>query len=356
MADKTGISWVTKLYPDGHREAGSTWNPWIGCTAVSPGCAHCYADRENDLYHWVEKWGKGQGRHHTSADYWKKPLAWARSAVKHGIKHQIFCASLSDILDNEVVPAWKNDLWALIDETLEINATGAPGTGVEWLLLTKRPENIGQMPIHWRANPPEGIRLGVSVENQDYEPRLSTLLNLWQGHNFVSVEPLLGAVDLGEALNGYPVQVGAASFVTHEMALDAGEPSMEGMQLDEDRWQPTTPALEWVIIGGESGPDARPTHPKWVYDLIEQSRRANARVFVKQWGEWLPNTENHGLVMQDDTPWGSLEYGGRFIKLDGWGGFPGTDPADDYKVSVYRVGRERAGNLVGGVEIHEFPV
>ena len=116
-----------------------TFNPWIGCTKVSPGCEHCYAEGESKRRGWAS-WGRGCPRKRTSKSNWLQPFAWNRDAIKRGTRLRVFCASLSDVFDNEVPAEWRQDLWAVIQKT----------PALDWLLLTKRPENIRAMlPKDW---------------------------------------------------------------------------------------------------------------------------------------------------------------------------------------------------------------
>lgn len=223
MSEKTGIAWCD-----------STFNPWIGCTKISAGCANCYAERDNKRYSWVDGWGKGSPRKRTSAENWKKPLQWARAAVKEGVTRRVFCASLADVLDDEVSPEWRSDLFKLIDET------GAIG-GLEWLLLTKRARNIAWMlPQSWLKNPPPYVRMGVTAEDQpNWNMRVNQLVHAWEGKNFVSVEPMLGMV--------YP-----------------------------------TVKVDWVICGCESGTGSRPTEYRWIDNLICDCQKQEIPFFLKQ--------------------------------------------------------------------------
>jgi protein gp37 len=118
MAENSKIEWCDH-----------TFNPWIGCQKVSPGCDHCYAEAMMDKRYGRVQWGPHGERKRTSEDNWKKPLAWAKRANGH--RPRVFCASLADWLDNRVPLQWRSDLGRLIEATPEL----------DWLLLTKRPEN-----------------------------------------------------------------------------------------------------------------------------------------------------------------------------------------------------------------------
>src|ERR1035438_4677168 len=102
-----------------------TFNPWIGCTKVAPECKYCYAEEQQDHRYGRVKWGKGQPRSRTSENYWKQPIAWDKEASKFERRDKVFCASLADVFDEEVDDSWRNDLFALIDKT----------PNLDWLLL-----------------------------------------------------------------------------------------------------------------------------------------------------------------------------------------------------------------------------
>ena len=121
MAENSKIGWCDH-----------TFNGWIGCTKVDPGCDHCYAEARDKRFSKGIHWGPGALRHRTSAANWKKPLQWNWAAKTQGIRYKVFCASLSDVFDNEVDPEWRSDLFELIRKTPHL----------DWLLLTKRIGNV----------------------------------------------------------------------------------------------------------------------------------------------------------------------------------------------------------------------
>ena len=231
MGETTGITWTDH-----------TFNPWIGCTKVSQGCAHCYAETQNHCYNWTAGWGPGAPRKRTSVANWLKPLVWARKAAKSGEYRRVFCASLADVFDAEVPGVWRDDLWQLIQECSGQSVMG----GLEWLLLTKRPENINAMlPNEWLESPPDFIRIGVTAENQEmFAERWGHLCQAWGGLNFISYEPALGPLDISYA------------------------------------WK----QIDWIICGGESGPGCRPMELLWARDLRDQCHRAGIPFFFKQIG------------------------------------------------------------------------
>ncbi len=136
-----------------------TFNPWIGCQHVSPGCDHCYAEAMMDHRYGKVEWGPRGERKRTSEAYWKNPVKWNANARafkrEHGHRPRVFCASLADVFDNQVSPEWRRDLFALIRECPRL----------DWLILTKRPQNITKMlPSDWGRGYQNGW-LGVTAEN-----------------------------------------------------------------------------------------------------------------------------------------------------------------------------------------------
>lgn len=223
MGETTGISWCD-----------STFNPFIGCTKVSPACSHCYAARDNERYRWVEGWGHGAPRRRTSAATWNNPRRWNRNAEKTGYRPRVFCASLADVFDNEVPDEWRTDLWALIRET----------PNLRWMLLTKRIGNAPKMlPADWPF-PHVGL-MATIVNQQEWDRDFRKLIAVPAAWHGVSAEPLLGPIDISSA---------------------------EGT------------SLGWVISGGESGPDRRPLDLGHVRLLRDQCARLGIAFHHKQNG------------------------------------------------------------------------
>ncbi len=232
MAETTAISWEH-----------STFNPWIGCTKVSPGCDNCYAKTLMDDRYGRVKWGAGEARQRTKT--WGQPLAWERKAAASGQPWRVFCASLADVFDNEVPDEWRTDLWALIAATPHLT----------WMILTKRIGNV-KYPM------PANVWLGATVVNQEEADRDVVKLQHVQAKvRFLSCEPLLGPLDLRDPMN------------------DMGEPRYAYMDADlEDH------RIHWVIVGGESGPGARPIKPEWVRSIRDQCAFHGTAFHFKQWG------------------------------------------------------------------------
>lgn len=209
-----------------------TFNPWIGCQKVSAECEHCYAEGETFVRiqrsRGRELWGNRlrSERHVTSDANWRKPIAWNRAAEQVGERHRVFCASLADVFearDNLDEPRAR--LFALIEAT----------PALDWLLLTKRPENVMEMvPSSWRTGFPPQVWLGTSCGTQAAaDERIPHLLRTPAAVRFLSCEPLLGPVDLTRPAPGEVDAAFAAGFGA------SYAPSL----LD---------GIHWVIIGGES--------------------------------------------------------------------------------------------------------
>lgn len=251
MAENSKIEWTDH-----------TFNPWIGCTKVSPACQNCYAERDMDHRYGKVAWGPSGTRVKTSEDNWRKPLRWNREAGENGIRYRVFCASLADVFEDwrgpihdhrgeridSTMDDLRRDLFELIDAT----------PNLDWLLLTKRPENIRakwhsfswqtQCDVPYRSN----VWLGTSVESSDYLSRIDSLkvAGGLVSVLFISAEPVVGPIPtLGDYLDG----------------------------------------ISWVIAGGESGPCARPADPNWFRMIREQCEVHGVPFHFKQWGEFDEN-------------------------------------------------------------------
>ncbi|MCE4544633.1 MULTISPECIES: phage Gp37/Gp68 family protein [unclassified Caballeronia] len=293
-----------------------TFNPWEGCQKVGPGCDHCYAETRNARFAGgaAINWGPGAPRRRTSPANWRKPLAWNAAHgeffAQHGRRQRVFCASLADVFDNAVDPRWRAELFDLIDATPNLN----------WLLLTKRIGNVAAMledvaarqfdleRLHAPAAR-DNVWLGATIVNQEEADRdIPKLLAVPARVRFLSMEPLLGTVDLRFRARSF-------GFPNH---IDR-HGNAHGMPQ----------GVHWVIVGGESGRGARPMHPDWARSLRDQCKRAGVPFLFKQWGEWLgahqdgsPEHEPLELNASDDPIRVGKKAAGR--KLDGatHDGFP----------------------------------
>lgn len=282
-----------------------TFNPWWGCVKVSPGCAHCYAETFAKRYG-HDVWGKDAGRRFFGDKHWNEPVKWNREAKKAGERRRVFCASMADVFeDRPELHEPRFRLGKLIMDTPHL----------DWLILTKRPENIARLmqADHWMPTYGGGdylpnIWLGTTVENQEQaEKRIPELLKVPAAVRFLSCEPLLGPVDISRLLVSKPC------WLCGNLDGEAGR-CYCGM---------TTPSeIHWVIAGGESGPGARPMHPDWVRGLRDQCQGADVPFFFKQWGEYAP------VELLDVDGKGFVRVGKKAAgrELDGrlWDEFPRT--------------------------------
>ena len=268
MAENSKIQWCTH-----------TLNTHWGCTKVSEGCQHCYADSLATRYgHNV--WGPTAGRRPMSESYWAQLDKWQRQAAKSGETIRVFCNSMSDLFEG---PETCQDpaAYAVVRDGRERLFDDIERTpNLTYLLLTKRPENVLDMtPVRWRRDGfPPNVWMGTSVENQARaDERIPHLLKIPAAVRFLSAEPLLGPVSLfaydedEAALRGPGVirSGGTTASTPHE--------APEG-------YDDSYPGIDWVIVGGESGPGARPCNLSWVRSLVEQCRVAGVACFVKQLG------------------------------------------------------------------------
>ena len=293
-----------------------TWNPVTGCSKVSPGCDHCYAETmsrrlsNNPKYALATKAdGTWSGVVSCHPEALEEPLRWKRP-------RRIFVCSMSDLFHSDIP-------WDFIVKVFDVMAATPWHT---YQVLTKRPGRMAYFaehiwpkqggywePVEWTSPSrarvmdkwpgtawPSNVWAGTSVETQRYAPRLELLARIPARVRFVSAEPLLGPLDLRDWLPGW---CGAGStHVPHSPAW------AERYDID---WSPVNP-VDWVIVGGESGPGARPMDLVWARDLVEQCRVAGVACFVKQLGR---NPFDSELL------WDSVDGRGHLL-LDPKGGDP----------------------------------
>jgi protein gp37 len=320
MGFKTGISWTDH-----------TFNTHWGCTPTpgDPACTNCYALRDSRRFG-LDIFGANRPRRFFGAEHWREPLKWDRLAAREGRMHRVFCNSMGDVFEDYRAPAgsetagleyWRQRLWDLIRATPHLF----------YLILTKHPENIPHM-LPDSLAPTQNLALGVTAANQEWaERRLPLLFQVPAALYFVSIEPQLGMLDLSRlALSGGKTM----------NALSGAVSSPEGGV------ETSGPRLGWVISGGESGPRARPTHPEWPRSLLRQCRSHQVPFFYKQVGEWAP-VSNYppqagdlqvfvdGTTAQDERRWEAIAVG--------------------HLVTMRRVGRKAAGDLLDGEQHHEVP-
>ena len=340
MSENTKIEWCDH-----------TFNPWEGCQKVGPGCDHCYAETRNARFAGsaAVNWGPGAPRRHTGAANWRKPLAWNKAHAEffaaHGRRQRVFCASLADVFDNEVDPQWRFDLMRLIEQT----------PNLDWLLLTKRIGNAAAMldeavlainhgRWNWRDNAFPNVWLGATVVNQAEADRdIPKLLAVSAARRFLSMEPLLGAVtltciDIDGHREIYPL-TGTSGCEDED-----GNPMLD------------LPCIDWVIVGGESGPGARPMHPLWARDLRDQCAAAGVPLLFKQWGEWLPGGHyTTELAIKDSNPTESKYLCALWTGATWNFGRFGADGIHFEAEPMYLVGKKAAGRELYGRTHDEFP-
>lgn len=299
MSEHTNIAW-----------ADSTFNPWIGCTKVSPGCDGCYAEALMDKRMGRVKWGAGQERKRTSEAYWRQPLAWDRKARESGKPWRVFCGSLCDVFDNEAPIEWRRDLW---------DSIGAM-THLTWLLLTKRIGNAPDMlPGGWYGPPARNrgpwpnVWLGATVVNQEEADRdIPKLLAVPAAVRFLSLEPMLEPIDLTPWLRKSVSSIDYAQRVGYDAPHGAAD------------------RVDWVIVGGESdqpGHRARPFNIEWARDIVRQCNAAGVPCFVKQMGSTVivPRADAIPFAMQGS--WQADELGGA-VGIAHPGDRAGADPSE----------------------------
>ncbi len=264
MGANSSIEWTTH-----------TFNPWWGCTKVSPACDHCYAEALAKR-RGFQAWGPGAPIRLLSDAHWREPLKWNAAAIEASERPRVFCASMADVFEGRNEHAQLRErLWRLIDKT----------PNLDWLLLTKRPNKVNQL-APWGGTWPANVWVGTTVENQEWtDKRLPHLLAVPSVVRFVSAEPLLGPVDL-------------------------------------TRYMLARPRVDWVILGGESGSSARPMQPEWARSVREQCVAADVPLHFKQWGTFAPRGNPEQLVRL------GKKKAGR--ELDGreWDGLPSPRTAE----------------------------
>jgi protein gp37 len=282
MAENTAIEWTDH-----------TFNPWWGCTKVGPGCDHCYAetfDKRVGGAHW------GPGAPRRLVKDWTGPRKWNAAALRAGTRPWVFCASMADVFDNEVPAEWREALWDLVRSCQQLN----------WQFVTKRIGNAAKMlPPDWAENFTHCGLIATIVTQAEASRDIPKLLDTparWRG---LSMEPLLERVSLTEIeLVGGDYVLNALVPISEAQEWESSwSPEATGMELAAciEDWteeygsyppSETKPrGLDWVIVGGESGPRARPFVLEWAAAIVAECEAAGVPVFVKQIGD-APRAES----------------------------------------------------------------
>lgn len=348
---KSKIEWTDRV-----------WNPVTGCTKISDGCKNCYAETMAKRFAGEKGWGTKEDpfavRLHP--DRLNEPLKWKKPS-------KIFVCSMGDLF-HEDVP------FEFIDKVFAVMALSPQHT---FQVLTKRPERMkgylademrqvnvaswfkgGEYYSHevspW---PLPNVWLGVTAENQEQaDKRIPILLQTPAAVRFVSIEPMVGGVNLKHLRNG---DISTSALSGNQTNMSVVLP-----------WSDTN-KLDWVIVGGESGPGARPMHPDWVRSLRDQCKAANVPFMFKQWGEYAPKDVADSLVVSDeeaesgDLVWTirsnhpqlcSCRKPSRNQAAIGWlHAIPKPDHLFDEETMVYKVGKKKAGSMIDGKSYKEFP-
>jgi len=370
--------------------ADHTFNPWRGCTKVSEACRNCYAEKQAKRNpNTLGIWGPEGTRVVAAEAAWKKPLKWDREAKSAGVRRRVFCASMADVFED-----WQGPMHDSCGNRLHEITDGRPGLvggttksthwysespcdddpepwltmtdvrrrlfelidatpNLDWLLLTKRPENIAaMMPVRYKFDEDasrdvgamidtpvvrHNVWLGTTVENQQAaDERIPHLLRVPARVRFLSCEPMLGPINLSPYVSDGKVKIS------------------QGIDCD------------WVIAGGESGPHARPMHPDWVRSLRDQCVAAGVPFHFKQWGEWCASGERDGQQVfrqfaskqqwvNKSQSW--MSPGDVCLDADGRECKSGADfESAKYPVTIMRrVGKAAAGRMLDGREWDELP-
>lgn len=344
MSDKTGIEWTD-----------ATWNPVTGCSKVSPGCDHCYAETVAHRFNGTKAYPNGfavtlRPERLDQVLRWRKP-------------RRIFVNSMSDLFHDDVPDEY-------IGSVFDVMARAEHHT---FQILTKRharmrsllrkweqegADSVARGELHpdyghaaWRRHdkvwctprkwPLPNVWLGVSTEDQRWaDIRIPALLDTPAAVRFISAEPLLGPIVLHPYwLHGQP-----------HWGAPEPTPTGNGGSIDM-RPLELAPRLDWVIVGGESGPGARPMHPDWARSLRDQCDQAGVPFLFKQWGEYRPSQRGvRGYSTDRD----------RFVFLDGSGHMALRDIAESmsgprFGTTVKRVGKKQAGRVLDGRTWDQYP-
>jgi len=295
---KTSIEWCRTYLPDGKFVEGYTFNPWWGCVEDGPECDHCYA-RAFAKRVGQRVWGHDSPRRFFGDLYWREPLLWNKQAEKTGVRRKVFVASMADIgerrndetgarMDGE-----RSKLWQLIELC----------TNLDWLLLTKRPQNlIHLVPEPWNTQGyPPHMWVGTTAGDQSgLDKRAKYLARIPAAIRFLSCEPLLSQITLGNIASPIQVnrcQVGALSNDGERALL--GIVRAAAKRLDPGR-------VDWVIAGSESGAGARPAERDWIRSLRDQCQASGTLFFFKQWTEHrkvisTPELDGRQWIEQPET-------------------------------------------------------
>jgi protein gp37 len=261
MAEQSKIDYLAAR--DETEEPGGTWSPWLGCSHAGAGCAHCWAEEWASRFsRFRGHWGKHAPRYFFGDEHWQQPLRWQRKCERLGVRKRVL-VSLCDPFERVACDARgatmdmaRSRLWKLITQTPRL----------DWLVLTKRPENLRTMlPLGFLRQPQHNLWLGVSASDQSSDRNIPPLLKVPAAVHWVSLEPLLGPVDVSRWLH---------DSTCNDMREEVGCICTE----------PREVSIDWLVVGCESR-GARPGRHcdlAWAHALREQCRDADVPMFTKQ--------------------------------------------------------------------------
>ncbi len=327
MADKSAIEWTD-----------ATWNPVLGCSIVSPGCTNCYAMKEAyrfgfnpnlQRYHGLTK--KVNDRPVWTGKIAKAPNTTWLAPIERKKPTKYFVNSMGDLFHEDCPDDWILDALTVMaianQHTFQIVTKRADRM---WEFMS-RPRLLEEIYLNWytfsdgarevHGWPLSNVWLGVSTERQqEADERIPLLLETPAAVRFISAEPLLGPLNLFDFIGPWG-------------------PTPQSLQ--------APPALDWVIVGGESGQKARPMHPDWARSLRDQCGAAGIPFFFKQWGEWAPSTEEQAAG-NPRSGWQTKRAHPCVAKAEEL--YPQAGAA-----FVERLGKKAAGRLLDGVEHNAMP-
>lgn len=375
MADHSSIEWTD-----------ATWNPITGCSIVSPGCTNCYAMKlaGTRLKHIDSR--KGLTRDTKAGPVWTGEVRlnrqWLYQPFDWKKPRRIFVCAHGDLFAENVPDEWIDKVFAIMalapQHTFQVLTKRAKRMreymtaareriAIEAMHSAPIGQEIGSVGLifhpHNRPStyfekwPLPNVWLGVSAERQqEADERVPELLGTPAAIRFVSAEPLLGPIDFRKYM--WPVHGWwSGPYRSYQEAKAAGGEC--GLKRQALVWAGST-FIDWIIVGGESGPNARPMHPAWARLIRDQCQTAGTAFFFKQWGEWAPQIGAvDGWTIDDDPEisrfdhreWEEDQWGEVFRPM--WCDF--SDGNYDEEQTVSRIGKRRAGRLLDGVEHNAMP-
>lgn len=333
MSDSTKIEWTQA---PGYK--GRTWNPVVGCSRLSTGCENCFAERmagrqvAMGTKHYrgtvkkVNRRAVWTGKINRAPDHiFYAPLRWKKPSM-------VFVDSMSDLFHENLLD-WRPGVWSQEGFELLVDVFHTMLNAKQHLfqILTKRADIMYDMVprVMLKLNqrrPLPNVWLGVSVENEEQSERISWLQRTPAAIHFLSLEPLLGPISIGRWLRSEADCKGHPKWRADQNCIYQRE-------------------IDWVVLGGESGPGARPMHPDWARDIRDACLEAEVPYFFKQYGEWCPET----VACSERTAKTAL-----YIERDG-STRPAKTGARGNAVTVQRVGKRTAGRILDGIEWNQMP-